>query len=48
MSQVLNTFLEWFEQLTPSEQAEIAHFICTPTSILSSLWGTTLPILKLE
>ncbi len=31
MSQVLNTFLEWFNRLTPSEQAEIAHFIGTPT-----------------
>lgn len=28
MSQVLNTFLEWFNQRTPSEQAEITHFIC--------------------
>jgi len=31
MSQELKTFVELFEQLTPSEQAEIAHFICPPT-----------------
>ena len=28
MSKVLDTFVEWFNELTPSQKVEIARYIC--------------------
>lgn len=28
MSQVLDTFVEWFNQLTPKQKVEIARYVC--------------------
>ncbi len=43
MSQVLNTFLEWFEQLTPSQQAEITDFICPRRRLYDGFYAGPAP-----